>query len=381
VQTATVVDRTGNTAMPGTSGDGEDIVMDKHGRVRVKFHWDVTPAGQGGTSSCWLRCAQSWAGRQYGFQFVPRVGMEVVVQFIDGDPDQPLITGCVYNGLNPPPYADKPTQSGIKTASSVDLRRYNELRFEDAKDNEQIFVRAQRDYVDEVLNDHKTTVHASQSQLVRKNQSEAVNGNASLAVGGSRNKAVAGPESIKVKGTRTTTVAKKNTEIYEDEHEQTVTAAVTITHNDTRTTTVKKDDVETISEGNKAISVVSGACEVRSAKALTLVQNGEHALQFDNNCHLQTSTDYTVTNGKTQVASGGGELQLTAESAIKLACGSAQIELKSDGSINITGTKISITAGNNSVVADSTGVSVSGVKISSTAVGIHEIQGAMIKIG
>ena len=381
IQAATVVDRSGKLTAPRSSDQGEDVVTDVHGRVRVKFPWDTTKAEKAGTTSCWLRVAQMWAGAGWGTQFIPRVGMEVTVQFVDGDPDQPVVTGCLYNGLNAPPYAKTPTQSGIKTASSVDPTRYNELRFEDANNQEQIFVRAQKDYEELIFNNHKTTVHANQTQVVDKNQSETVSGSASLTVAGSRSKGVGGTESIKVKGPRTTTVVKKNTEIFEDEYEQTVTAAVNITHNATRTTTVKKDDIETITDGSKATSVIAGSYEVRSSKALTLVQDGKHALQLDGKAHLQTSSDFSVTNGKCQVESKGGELHLTASSAITLGSGQAKIELKSDGTINITGTKIGVTAGNNSVVADSTGVTISGVKVSSTAVGIHEIQGAMIRIG
>jgi type VI secretion system secreted protein VgrG len=384
---ATVVDASGGVTAPTSAGQGNDIAVDaqKHGRIRVKFHWDESEAGAGGTTSCWVRTMQPWAGKNWGFQFIPRVGMEVVVGFEGGDPDRPLVLGCVYNGLNPPPYAETPTQSGIKTASSVDPSRFNELRFEDAANQEQIFVRAQRDYVEEVLHDHSTTVTGKQTQLVKKTQTETVFGAQTLTVLGKRTKTIGGDkengEEITVLGERSTTVTKKDTEVFQDEHQQTVEKAVTITHNDTRTTTVKKDDLETISDGNKTTTVAKGTYLLSSKQAMTLVQNSDHGLKFDNNAHLQTKADYTITNEKTQIGSEAAELKIRADSALQLKCGDAMIELKSDGSINITGKKISITAGNNSVVADQTGVTVSGVKISSTAVGIHEIQGAMIKIG
>ncbi|MCA9702149.1 MAG: type VI secretion system tip protein VgrG, partial [Myxococcales bacterium] len=116
-----------------TGASGDEICTDEHGRIRVQFHWEEQPKYDD-TSSCWVRCAQSWAGPSWGAQFIPRVGMEVVVEFLDGNPDRPLVTGCVYNGNNPPPFAlpDHKTQSGWRTNSSPGGGGSNELRFEDA---------------------------------------------------------------------------------------------------------------------------------------------------------------------------------------------------------------------------------------------------------
>ena len=99
---------------------GEEIYTDEYGRVRVKFFWDLTPGDDNGASSCWMRVMQAWAGPMFGQIWIPRVGMEVVVQFINGDPDRPLITGCVYHAMNMPPYPLPPNKewSGIKTRST-----------------------------------------------------------------------------------------------------------------------------------------------------------------------------------------------------------------------------------------------------------------------
>src|SRR5690606_6858365 len=114
---------------------GEEIHTDDFGRVRVQFHWDRV-GRKDQKSSCWVRVAQSWAGKQWGTSFIPRVGMEVVVGFLEGDPDRPLVIGAVYNADNMPPYGpDSKTQSGIKTRSSRGggSADFNELRFEDKK--------------------------------------------------------------------------------------------------------------------------------------------------------------------------------------------------------------------------------------------------------
>jgi type VI secretion system secreted protein VgrG len=128
-----------------TTKAGEEIWCDEYGRIKVKFHWDQRgPKNE--KSSCWIRVAQLWAGSAWGGLFTPRIGMEVVVTFLDGDPDRPLITGCVYNGNNLPPYAkSEPTKSTIKSNSSKGGGGYNEFRFEDKKGSEEIFTHAQKD--------------------------------------------------------------------------------------------------------------------------------------------------------------------------------------------------------------------------------------------
>ncbi|HEX8604412.1 MAG TPA: type VI secretion system tip protein TssI/VgrG, partial [Pseudoduganella sp.] len=113
---------------------GEEIWTDRHGRIKVQFHWE-RERKDNETSSCWVRVQQGWAGKGWGTMFIPRVGMEVVVSFLEGDPDQPLVTGCVYNADTIPPY-DLPanqTRSTIKTNSSKGGGGFNEIRFEDKK--------------------------------------------------------------------------------------------------------------------------------------------------------------------------------------------------------------------------------------------------------
>jgi type VI secretion system secreted protein VgrG len=134
----------------------QEIWTDEYGRVKVQFHWD-RDGKRDENSSCWIRVAQSWAGARWGSIFIPRIGQEVVVEFLEGDPDQPLITGSVYNNRNKPPYKlpAHMTQSGIKTQSTKGgtAQDYNELRFEDEKGKEEIHLQAQKDFTSEVEND------------------------------------------------------------------------------------------------------------------------------------------------------------------------------------------------------------------------------------
>ena len=139
---------------------GEEIYTDDLGRIKVRFHWDRKLSNQSTSmpddkASCWIRVAQMWAGNGYGTMFIPRIGMEVVVDFLEGDPDKPIAVGCVYNGINKPPYAlpADATKSTIKTLSSKGGGGFNELRFEDKKGSEEVFLHAEKDLQTRVQHD------------------------------------------------------------------------------------------------------------------------------------------------------------------------------------------------------------------------------------
>lgn len=154
---------------------GEEIHTDEHGRVKVQFHWDREGAGDD-HSSCWVRPMVPWAGAAWGTQFIPRVGMEVVVTFAGGNADRPIILGSLYNGANVPPFVlpAKKTQSGIRTRSTPGGEGSNELRFDDAAGAEQIYVHAQRDLVEVVENDRARNVHGHEHVRIDKSQNVEV---------------------------------------------------------------------------------------------------------------------------------------------------------------------------------------------------------------
>jgi type VI secretion system secreted protein VgrG len=134
---------------------GEDIYVDAIGQIKVQFHWDRDGVYDD-RSSCWIRTMHAWGGAGWGAQFIPRVGMEVVVVFEGGDTDKPMVLGCLYNGTHPPPFllpGDK-TRSGWRTQSTPGGGGSNELSFEDAASNEQIYVHAQRDLNEAVERNH-----------------------------------------------------------------------------------------------------------------------------------------------------------------------------------------------------------------------------------
>ncbi len=153
-----------------TGPKGEEIHCDQYGRVKVQFHWDHQGQADN-SSSCWLRVSSSWAGDRYGGIAIPRVGMEVLVTFLEGDPDQPLVTGCLYHAEHVVPYdlpANK-TRSVFKTLSSPGGGGYNELRIEDRKGQEQIYIHAQKDWDENVEHDQKIRIGHERHDSVEAN--------------------------------------------------------------------------------------------------------------------------------------------------------------------------------------------------------------------
>ena len=180
---------------------GHEIHTDVLGRVKVQFHWNLEER-----ASCWLRVMQPWAGAGWGTQFIPRVGMEVLVSFVQGDTDSPIVLGSVYNGDHPLPFppGSSKTKSGIRTQSSRGGQGANELSFEDRAGREKIYVGAQRDLEEAVGHDHRTTVGNDQHVRVQRTQVDEV--------GGSRFVLVADAHATSVGGQRSATVAHQSVE-------------------------------------------------------------------------------------------------------------------------------------------------------------------------
>jgi type VI secretion system secreted protein VgrG len=178
---------------------GEEI-WTEDGCVRVQFHWDRV-GKRDLDSSCNIRVAQIWAGSGWGAQFIPRIGHEVIVEFLEGDPDRPIITGCVYNGDNKVPYSNK-AHSGIKTHTTKNggTDHYNELRFEDDRGKEKVFLQAEKDLSEQVKNDHSTHVGHSQTNAIEKDHTETVGGKQSLDVTGIRTVHIKGSQSVTIDG-------------------------------------------------------------------------------------------------------------------------------------------------------------------------------------
>ncbi|MGJ7530154.1 type VI secretion system tip protein TssI/VgrG [Variovorax sp. GB1P17] len=190
---------------------GEEIWTDAHGRIKVQFPWD-RQGRKNEKSSCWVRVSQAWAGSGWGALFLPRIGQEVVVSYVDGDPDRPLVSGSVYNAMQVPPLElpGMSTQSAIRSRSTKGGAAGNEMRFEDKKDAEEFYLHAQKDMRVEVENDLATTVMAG-------------NETHSVAKGNRTIKVDTGNETHTVKGTRALEITGNETHANRADFTQTVT--------------------------------------------------------------------------------------------------------------------------------------------------------------
>lgn len=187
---------------------GEEIHCDEYGRVKLQFNWD-REGGFADTASCWIRVSQGMAGGSYGMMFLPRVGQEVIVDFLEGDPDKPIVVGRVYNADHMPPYTlpDEKTKSVIKTNSSKG-KGTNEIRFEDLAGEEQLLINAQKDFhvnvendrVETIGHDHHLSVKENKFELVEKESNREVKLDLNETVGGNTSYDVTGNSGVKVGG-------------------------------------------------------------------------------------------------------------------------------------------------------------------------------------
>ncbi|QYU66207.1 type VI secretion system tip protein VgrG [Leptolyngbya sp. 15MV] len=203
---------------------GEEILTDKYGRVKVQFHWD-RQGTRDENSSCWVRVSQSWAGSGYGFIQIPRIGQEVIVDFLEGDPDQPIITGRVYNAMQMPPHAlpGGMVKSGLKSNSTKGGGGSNEFTFDDTKGKEKVYLHAQYDMTSEIEHDDSQHVINNRTIKVDGTHTETIKKDTTITI-------TEGNVVYKVDtGTSATTVKGKVTETYQDSQDTTVTNGIKIT--------------------------------------------------------------------------------------------------------------------------------------------------------
>ena len=277
----------------GASGD--EITTDQYGRIKVSFFWDRL-SKQDENSSCWIRVAQGWAGVSWGSIFIPRVGQEVIVDFLDGNPDRPIITGSVYNATTSVPYTlpDNKTRSTIKSNSSTGGGGFNELRFEDKAGSEEVFFQAQKDYNKIVLNNETVNITQDTTTTVKEgNRSVTVaKGNDSLTVS-------TGDHSTTIsQGNRTVTVSQGNDGLTVSQGNRSVTVSL-------------GNDSLTVSAGNHTISVDAGSSTIKAAQSITL-QVGGNSIVVNTEGVTINGTKIGLTAQAMLQANGGGEMTLQA---------------------------------------------------------------------
>ncbi len=212
--------------------DGEEIWTDKYGRVKVQFHWD-REGEYNENSSCWIRVAQTWAGKQWGAMYIPRIGQEVIVDFLEGDPDQPIITGRVYNAEEMPPYElpKEQTKSTVKTLSSKSGGGFNEIRFEDKKGEEQVFIHGEKDLDVRIKNDRREWIGRDRHLVVKRDKVEEIDRDEHVVIKRDlveeitrdHHLAVTGKEAIQITGSHSLSVQGDVIEEFKMNHSEQVT--------------------------------------------------------------------------------------------------------------------------------------------------------------
>ncbi len=372
---------------------GEEIFTDKYGRVKVQFHWDREAKKKDlkEKSSCWVRVSHPWAGKNFGAIHIPRIGQEVVIGFLEGDPDQPIITGRVYNAEQMPPW-DLPanaTQSGILTRSSKGgaYANANAIRFEDKKGSEQLWIHAEKnqdievendethwvghdrkktidhdeevhvkhDRTEVVDNDEQITIHHDRTErvdhdetitigrdrklTVERDKGETVVRNKTISVAGTHTESISGAMSITVASTLTESVAVNYSETVGGAMELTVGGALATTVGAASAETV--GGVKTLSIGGALIETVGGSRTVTVGKDVAETISGNHNFKLAKNQTVAIDGEQKITVTK-DASVKAKKVQIVADDEISFKTGSAEIIMKKNGDITIKGNKISV---------------------------------------
>ena len=359
---------------------GDEIYTDKYGRVKVQFHWDRY-GKKDQNSSCWVRVSSPWAGKGWGGVHTPRIGQEVIVDFLEGDPDQPIITGRVYNAENPPPFGFPAgaVLSGVKSNTHKGSGN-NELSMDDTAGKERVFIHAQYNMDTVVEHDQTSTIHNNRTDKVDVDDDETVGGNQKLHVVKNQTINIDVNRKETVGGTETITITGHRSETVNGGEDVTVNGARSHTVNGAQTTTISLAEAHTVGAARAhtvgaAEAITVGAAQVISVGAAQMIDVG--AVQSTNVGASQSTTvaaarsvtvgaaqttkiaaalstsvgadeTHSVTGGRTTSVgkddklSVGKNFVLTAADSISITTGSASITMKKDGTITIKGKDITV---------------------------------------
>jgi type VI secretion system secreted protein VgrG len=378
----------------GPSGD--EIYTDKYGRVKVQFHWDRY-GEKNEKSSCWVRVSHPWAGKNFGGMHIPRIGQEVVVDFLEGDPDQPLITGRVYNAEQMPPW-DLPanaTQSGILTRSSKEgaYANANAIRFEDKKGSEQLWIHAEKNQDIEVENDEthwvghdrKKTIDHDETTHVKHDRTETVDNNEKITIGVNRTEMVGSNEKITIGANRTEAVGANETITIASNRSITVGGSETATVALQRTHAVGVNESIAIGAAQEIAIGAAQVVAVGAAQSISVGANqstnvganqsndigANQTTNVGSNRSIQVGGDQSTQVGKgrsSQIANDdalkvGKNLVIDAGDSVTIKTGSASITMKKDGTITIKGKDITLDGSGKINVKASGDVVIKGSKV------------------
>jgi type VI secretion system secreted protein VgrG len=335
---------------------GEEIYTDKYGRVKVQFHWD-REGKKNENSSCWIRVSHPWAGQGWGVISIPRIGQEVIVDFLEGDPDQPIITGRVYNAEQMPPFGMPAGAlvSGVKSNSTKGGGGYNEISLNDTKGTELINIHAQfdqqkkvehdervnvgNDRTEEVKHDETIKIGNDKSELVMRDRTLDVVRDKTETVRHNKSVHVMGSHGEGIDGSMTISVAMALTEIVGLNYSETVGAAMELTVGGVfaesvgfnKAQTIGKDKSETIGK-NKTVEI---------GKDLTEKIGQNHELEIQKNLTEKINGQHQETVEKEYILQAK-KIQLVAQDEVNIKTGDAQITMKKNGNITIEGKTINV---------------------------------------
>ncbi len=328
------VEGTQTAVVVGNAGD--EIFTDKYSRVKVQFPWD-RKGQKDANSSCWVRVATLWAGKQWGIIHIPRVGQEVIVAFEEGDPDRPIIVGSVYNAENMPPYTlpDNKTQSGYLSRSTLNGtdQNFNQLRFEDKKDSEEIYFHAEKDFNRVVENNDTLKVGFDKSD--KGDQTIQIFNNQNNTIGAGGSKCADGSQSITVFNNQTLTVGDSQAS------------------GGSQTITIYKDRTETVKTGNETVTIEQGN------RSVTVSQGND---------------THEISQGNRQVTIDMGNDTLT----IKMGNQTTKLNLGSSSTEAMQ--SITLKVGQNSITIDQMGITLSGMMVKVQGQIQTQVQGTIVQV-
>ncbi len=315
---------------------GDEIFTDKYGRIKVQFPWD-RQGKKDANSSCWIRVATPWAGKQWGIIHIPRVGQEVLIAFEEGDPDRPIVVGSVYNADLMPPYTlpDKMTQSGYldRSTTQAETANFNQLRFEDKKGSEEVYFHAEKDFNRVVENND--TLKVGFDKKDKGDQSIEVFNNHSLSVGAGKNQADDGSQTLTVFNNQKVTIGDASAS------------------GGSQTISVFKDRTETVKTGNESVTIEMGN------RTITVKQGND---------------THEISMGNREVKLGMGNDTLTlsmGNQSTKLALGASSTEAMQS---------ITLKVGENSITINQMGITIQGMMVKINGQVQTQVQGLMLQM-
>jgi type VI secretion system secreted protein VgrG len=339
-----------------TGPPGEEIHVDQHGRIKIQFHWEEETTYDD-TSSCWARVRQQWSGPGWGFQFIPRVGQEALVEFLGGDPDRPLVVGTVYNGENAYPYPlpVAKTQSGIKT-DSVSGEGSNELRFEDQSGAEEVYLHAQKNLTIATENDkNQTTGHDEtlaigndRTKEVGHDQRETVKNDKAIDVHGHHTEAIGKDMTLTVQGNRRVEIVVDHEETISGHSKQLVEKTKRVDVRDAASENVTKD--KDIKVGGNFRTKVDGEVLITAGQTASIAAAKDASISTEKTLSVEAIDDVKQRSGKKTSIFAGDELSIETETIgsivaaeeLTIKVGEARIVLKKNGDITINGKNIDL---------------------------------------